>query len=204
MFPTVHMWLAGQAQSSGPAWLTSPWVALLGLISSVIAVSQGLIATIKWLNHRTDTPSARKRLTVSLGVSIIACVVVLAPFTWETVAAEDGKDGGNPLWVAEIYPAMLFLPLLISVAYYFSTEKFEWKNRLVYLDFFMTTVCLAFPTFLYDLFNKSAWERDAVTVTAGLTFGMLVVTHLAHLLPLAKPAGADAQKHPGAAPEKVT
>lgn len=75
------MWLAGQAQSSGPAWLASPWVALLGLASSIVAVLQGLIATIKWLNHRTDTPTARKRLTVSLGVCIIACVVILAPFT---------------------------------------------------------------------------------------------------------------------------
>jgi len=204
MFPAVYTWLAGQAQSSGSAWLTSPWVALLGLISSVIAIFQGLVATIKWLNHRTDTLGARKRLTVSLGVSIIACIVILAPFTWGTVAVVDDTHGGNPLWEAEIYPAVLFLPLLLSVAYYFSTEKFEWRNRLVYLVFFITVACLAFPTRIYDAFNKSAWERDLVTITAGFTFGMLVVTHLAHLLPLAKPDGADAEKASSAVQEKVT
>jgi hypothetical protein len=198
------MWLADQAQSSVPAWLTSPWVALLGLVSSVIAVLQGLIATIKWLNHRTDTPSARKRPTVSLGVSILACVVVLAPFTWETVAVQAGTSGGsNPLWIAEIYPCIIFMPMLISVKYYFTVDRFDWKNRLTYWAFVLTFIGLAFPTFIYDLFNKSAWERDVVTVTAGLTSAMLAVTYLAHLLPLAKPSTSDAQKLPSAAPERV-
>jgi hypothetical protein len=53
------------------------------------------------------------------------------------------------------------------------------------------------------LFNKLAWERDVVTVTAGLAFAMLAVTYLAHMFPLAKPSTSDAPKPPSAAPERV-
>lgn len=198
------MWLADQAQSSLPAWLTSPVVALLGFIAAVISILQWLISTTKWFIERTDEPSTRRRLTVSVGVCIVVSIVVLAPFTWETMAREDVKAGDNPLWVAEMYPVSIFAPLIICAMYYFIVDKFNWKDRLAYLSFFLVIICLAFPTFLYDTFNSSIWERCLVSATSGLTVAMLVVTHLAHLLPRAKPrAGAGAQKPPSAASEKV-
>jgi hypothetical protein len=95
------------------------------------------------------------------------------------------------------------MSMLISVKYYFTVDRFDWKNRLTYLAFVLTFIGLAFPTVIYDLFNKSAWERDVVTVTAGLTFAMLAVTYLAHMLPLAKPSTSDVQKLPSAAHERV-
>lgn len=198
----VHMWLADQAQSSVPAWLTSPWVAVLGLVSSVIAVLQGIVAVIKWFSKHTDKASTRKRLNVSLGVSIIASTLIVAPFTWQTVAVKAGEEGGsNPLWLAEIYPGVVFIPLLICVMYYFTTDALNWKERVTYWAFLLTTAGLALPTYIYDLYNRSAWEREVVTVTASLSFALLLVTYLAHLVPRAKPKGPASSTPPIAAEE---
>lgn len=200
----MHVWLADQAQSSVPAWLTSPWVAILGLVSSIIAVLQGIVAVTKWFAKRTDKASTRKRLNVSLGASIIASTLVVAPFTWETVAIKAGREGGsNPLWVAEIYPGIVFIPLVICVIYYFTVDAFNWKERVTYWVFLLTTVGLVFPTYIYDIYNRLAWEREVVTASASLSFALLLVTHLAHLLPPAKPKG-PAPTAPPAAAEKVT
>ena len=140
------MWLADPAQSSVPAWLTSPWVAVLGLVSSLIAALQGIVAVAKWFAKRTDKISTRKRLNVSLGVSIIASTLVVAPFTWEMVAIKaGGEDGSNPLWVAEIYPGIVFIPLFICVMYYFTLNALNWKERVTYWVFLLTTVGLVFP-----------------------------------------------------------
>jgi cytochrome bd-type quinol oxidase subunit 2 len=201
---SVHVWLADQARSSVPAWLTNPWVAVLGLVSSVVAVLQGIVAVTKWFAKRTDKPSTRKRLNVSLGVSIIASTLVVAPFTWETVAIKaGGENGSNPLWVAEIYPGVVFIPLLICVMYYFKVDALNWKERVTYWAFLLTTVGLVFPTYIYDLYNRSVWEREVVTVTASLSFALLLVTYLAHLVPRAKPKG-PAPLTPPAGAEKVT
>ena len=189
------MWLADQAQSSVPAWLTSPVVAILGLIATVISILQGLISTTKWFIKRTDKPSTRRRLTVSAGVCIIASIVVLAPFTWEAMAREDVKLGDNPLWLAELYPVVIFAPLIICATSYFRVNSFNWKDRAIYSSFVLVIISLAFPTFLYDVLHSSIWERCLVSTTPGLTIGMLIMAYMAHLLPRAKPsAGADAQK----------
>jgi len=200
----VHVWLADQAQSSAPAWLTSPWVAVLGLVSSIIAVLQGIVAVTKWFTKRADKASTRKRVNISLGVSIIASTLIVAPFTWETIAIKAGReDGTNPLWVAEIYPGIVFIPLAICVMYYFTVDALNWKERITYWAFLLTTVGLVFPTYTYDIYNRSAWEREVVTATASLTFALLLVTYLTHLLPLAKPKDPAPTAPPSAA-EKVT
>ena len=87
----------------------------------------------------------------------------------------------------------------LCVIYYFMTDEFDWKDRLVYLIFFATMTCLALPTYLYDFLNKSMWDRYVVTTTASLTFAMLVVTHLAHMLPRSKPKITTAPTPPAAA-----
>ena len=195
----MHMWLADQVQSSVPAWLTSPVVALLGLIATVISILQGLISTTKWFIKRTDKPGTRRRFTVSVGVCIIASIVVLAPFTWEAMAREDVKVGDNPLWLAELYPVVIFAPLIICAMFYFRIKSFNWKDRPTYSAFILAIISLAFPTFLYDVLHSSIWERCLVSATPGLTIGMLIVTYIAHLLPRAEPsASADAQEPPSA------
>ena len=201
MLPSVHLWLADQAQSSVSAWLTSPAVALVGLIASAVSVLQALISTTKWFIAKTDKPSTRRRLTISLAVCIIASIVVLAPVTWEMMAVEDTKAGSNPLWVAEVYPFIIFAPLTMA-AYLFLTTDFHWKGRAGISPFIVVMISLALPTALYDYLNSSVWERCLVSATPSLTAAMLVATYLAHFLPRAKPHAADAQKSPSAT-EKV-
>ena len=178
-------------------------MAVLGLVSSIIAVLQGIIAVTRWFAKRTDKGSTRKRLNISLGVSIIASTLVVAPFTWETVAIKaGGENGSNPLWVAEIYPGIVFIPLFICVMYYFTVDALNWKERVTYWTFLLTTVGLVLPTYIYDLYNRSTWERQVVTLTTSLSFALLLVTYLAHLIPRAKPKD-PASPPPPAAAEQV-
>jgi hypothetical protein len=202
ILPPVHLWLADQTQSSIPAWLTSPTVALLGLIASAISVLQALISTTKWFMKRTDKRSTRRRLTVSVGICIIASIVVLAPLTWQMMAREDVKAGSNPLWVAELYPFCIFLPLILSAMCYFLVDSFKWKGRLPIAPFVLTIGCLALSTGFYDAFHVTIWERCLVTATPGFTVAMLVATYLANLLPRAESHDAKAPKPPSAT-EKV-
>jgi ABC-type spermidine/putrescine transport system permease subunit II len=140
----VHIWLADQAQSSISAWLTSPIVALLALIATVISILQGLISTTKWFIRRTEKPDTRRRLVISVTVCIIASIVVLAPFTWETMAREDEKMG-NPLWIAELFPAVIFAPLTICISSYLRIASDHHIEKRPWSLIVLTAMCLAVP-----------------------------------------------------------
>jgi hypothetical protein len=196
MFRAMHMWLADQAQSSVPAWLTSPWVALLGLVSSVIAVLQALIASTKWFAKRTDKASTRQRLAVSLAVCVFACIVVLAPLTWEMMAVEDTKAGSNPLWIAEMYPVCVFSPLLICIIFFLQAGdgRRNWRSGAAIVAFILTLGLLAFPAGLYDSQHSSFWEQCLVSATPTLAIAMRVITYLAHLIHKSEPSAGDNAK----------
>jgi hypothetical protein len=187
------MWLADQTQSAVPAWLTSPWVALLGLVSSAIAVVQAIVASTKWFIAPTDKESTRRHLARSSVVGIVVSVVVLAPLMWQMMAVTGVKAQGNPLWLGEMYSLMIFGSLSLS-AYLYLRPGFSYRVSSAYSAFGVVLICLGSPTALYDYYTSSAWERLLVSATPVLTLAVLAAAYLAHVIPCADPRGGDSQK----------
>lgn len=199
ILPHVHLWLADQAPSSMPSWLTSPTVAILGFVATVISIAQGAVSVTKWFMGRTEKPSARRRLAIATGILSIISVAILAPLTWSMIMKIDER-GGDPAWVAGLYPVILFVPA-IMVAVFLMNYEFK-RERITISAFLVLIFCLALPTIIFDDTNRSVWERYLISLAPGLAVAMVVVTFLAYFLPRAKPHNADAQKPPSAT-EKV-
>lgn len=197
-FWRVHMWLADQAQSSVQVWLTSPWVAFIGLVASLIAVVQALIASTKWFIAKTDKASSRRRLARCSVVGIVASTVVLAPLTWQMVAVTEAEAQGNQLWMGEVFSLMIFGTLIIPAHLYLRVD-FSFRVSAAYSVFGLVLICLGGPTALYDYYTSSGWERLLVSATPVLTLAILTVTYLAHVIPRAKAHGGDRQKPPASA-----
>lgn len=184
-FWRVHMWLADQPQSSVQAWLTSPWVAFLGLVASLIAVVQALIASTRWFIAKTDKASSRRRLARCSVVGIVASTVVLAPLTWQMMAVTEAEAQGNPLWAGEIFSLVIFGELIIP-AYLYLRADFSYRVSAAYSVFGLVLIGLGGPTALYDHYTSSGWERLLVSATPVLTLAILTVTHLAYAIPRTK------------------
>lgn len=199
ILPHVHLWLADQAQSSMPSWLTSPAVAILGFVATVISVVQGAISVTKWFMGRTEKPSARRRLAIATGILSIIAVAVLAPLTWSMIMKVDEKTG-NPAWVAGLYPVIVFVPA-IMVAVLLMNYEFKRESATI-SAFLVLIICLALPTITFDSINRSTWERYLISSAPGLAVASVVATFIAYFLPRVKPHDAVAQKPPSAT-EKV-
>jgi hypothetical protein len=198
-FQPVHIWLADQSQSSLSAWLTSPWVALLGLVASVIAVVTVLIAAIKWFIVKTCKASTRRRLARCSAVGIVASVVVLVPLTWQMMAEVVAEvQGGGQLLVGEVFSLGIFGFLGLSVHLYLRSD-FSYRASVAYSIFVGVLLCLGYPTILYDAYTSSVWERLLVSATPALTLAMLIATYLAHVIPRAKAKGSDGRQSPASA-----
>jgi hypothetical protein len=111
------------------------------------------------------------------------------------MAREDEKMG-NPLWIAELFPAVIFAPLTICISSYLRIASDHQNEKRPWSLIVLTAMCLAVPAWIYDILNKSVWERSLVSATAGLTLGMLAITHLALRFPPAKPNAATDRNPP--------
>jgi hypothetical protein len=183
--PHVLLWLADATQNSTPSWLTSPTVAILGFIAAVIAILQGIIATVKWFIGQTNKPSARRRLAISAALCSIISVAVLAPLTWSMITAIDAKM--DPRWQADIYPIIIFVPTLMFALILLNFDLKESIRATVVL-FAGIIACLGLPTIIYDVTVKSTWERCLVNAIPGITILLLTMTVLSHLWPRTKTA----------------
>ena len=182
-----------------PSWLTSPAVAILGFVATVISVVQGAISVTKWFMGRTEKPSARRRLAIATGILSIIAVAVLAPLTWSMIMKVDEKTG-NPAWVAGLYPVIVFVPA-IMVAVLLMNYEFKRESATI-SAFLVLIICLALPTITFDSINRSTWERYLISSAPGLAVASVVATFIAYFLPRVKPHDAVAQKPPSAT-EKV-
>jgi hypothetical protein len=180
----VNLWLADQSHSSMPAWLSSPTVAILGLLATVISILQAGISTYKWFINRTEKPSSQRRLAISAAAMSIIAIMVLCPLTWWKITETDAKTG-DPHWAAGLYPVTVFVPAIMAALFLLNFE-FRRNGRIMSFAVLAITLCFALPTAVYDTSVRSIWDRYLVSVIPGIAVAMLLAMLLAHFIPRAE------------------
>jgi hypothetical protein len=160
-------------------WLSSPAVAFIGFVSSVIAVAQFIFVTTRWVARQAHADDARGRIYHTVVLFSFAALAVLVPLTWSAVVTQAARHG-FPGWQAYTYPVMTYGACLTAVMVVALGNILRWPERPHWSVCTMIPSSLAFAIFEYLLARPAAWERYLVLSIATSVVMVLIGALILH------------------------
>jgi hypothetical protein len=174
---SVPAWLADPTQGTTPSWLTSPTVAFLSFIATVISIVQCITTVAKWIGNLTHKEGARHQFSIALVAASLVGIAIMAPLTWAMIIADDAKIG-DPGWINQLYPMMVFGTVLSgTMAVLVSIRA---KRRAPIAAYFLIAMGLSFSAFTYSVAGRPVWERCLVDTIPAAIFAGFILMLLSH------------------------
>jgi hypothetical protein len=162
------------------SWLSSPAVAFLSFLVTVIALGQWVISVIRLVDRLVrEEGKGRRRALIAVAVAGLVAVAIISPLTWTAVmavAADTGNHGLMSVDYAFVISGTSFIAawtLLIDA---------RAGHRFPLVPCCMLVGGLGFAATMYIYASPHAWDRyiAALTPTAVMAVALILMLALGH------------------------
>lgn len=170
------------------SWLSSPVVALISFVASVIGVAQWVVSLARGVYRMTQADEARRRACVWFAVASLAVVVVISLLSWSAIMVAAAKIGDGGV-LGALYPVTVNGTAAIG-ALMLLLDALDGR-RFSLLPCCMLVMGLVFAAFEYMAYGGApGWGRYAVAVAPGVVTAMLPLVMLGRAHGTRPPVGS--------------
>jgi hypothetical protein len=177
------------------AWLSSPAVAFLGLLATVITLGQFALSACRWATDLFREEHKGTRMYTAVIVAGSVALAVMAPLTWMTIYHVSEKLGQTH-FEALLYPPMMLGSALVGLLALSIANRARRPARERLMPFFLMMLGFGGVALIYLVSGRAIWERCLVSGVPGILLAMYTVTGLMHACSRWDSAGVEGNSSP--------
>jgi ABC-type spermidine/putrescine transport system permease subunit II len=161
------------------AWLSSPAVAFLSLLATVITLGQFVLSACRWAADLFREEDKGSRMYTAVIAAGSVALAVMAPLTWMTIYHVSEKLGQTH-FEALLYPPMMLGTALCGLLTLSFANSWRRLARERLMPCALVLAGFGGVALIYLVSGGAIWERCLVSGVPGILMPMLTITLVMH------------------------